>query len=217
VLLAGCGGAQTVSVRVLIPDEHGVETPVSGLRVTFLPYDRDSVLAAMERAASPRPSTARLDSLFQAFREPFTAYLRASAALERLRRAAGASPAAALRDSLSRLERQAAAARDALAAARLTLQPAIDSLRPVIAAWEDSAFRRYDSVTAALARRRPAVVDSTGPDGWATVRLPAGRWWVLVRTFNVLDPYAEWYWNLPVTGDTMLLTPTNGRQRPKYR
>jgi hypothetical protein len=206
-----------VAVQVLIPDEHGVETPVAGLRVTFLPFDRDSVLAALEAAAPPRPSTDALDSLFQAFREPFNGFLRASASLERLRRRLDQAPTPALRDSAARLEREVEVARAALARARAELQPGIDSLRRVMAAWEDTAFGTYDSLAGTLTRRRAAVADSTGADGWVTVTLRPGRWWVTARAFNVLDPYAAWYWNLPVDADTLRLSPATGALRPRYR
>ena len=49
-----------------------------GVGVVALPYDRDSVLASLEaRAGSPRPHTARLDTLFARFRGPFVAYTTA--------------------------------------------------------------------------------------------------------------------------------------------
>ncbi len=206
-----------MAVQVAIPDEYDVLTPLAGVRLTVLPYDRDSLLADLERSApSPRPSTARLDSLFQAFREPFGAYLQASARHARLVRAseAGASGAA---DSLAALAPRLEAARATLARARRELQPAIDSLRRQLAAWEDSAYRGYDSITAGLVRRpdRAAVVDTTGPAGWTDVLVPKGTWWVTARAVNVLDPNSEWYWNVRVTGDTIRLDPSNGRIRPR--
>ncbi len=52
-----------------------------------LPYDRDSVLASLEAGArSPRPATARLDSLFAGFRDPFNALRHRDAAPGQLRR-----------------------------------------------------------------------------------------------------------------------------------
>ena len=64
-----------MAVRVSIPGPDSVETPVTGVGVVALPYDRDSVLRQLEaRAPTPRPDTAPLDSLFAAFRGPFTAY-----------------------------------------------------------------------------------------------------------------------------------------------
>jgi hypothetical protein len=32
----------------------------------------------------------------------------------------------------------------------------------------------------------------------------------------VTDPNAEWYWNVPVQGDSLILSPENGRRRPRY-
>ena len=73
--LAACERPRDVAVRVSIPGPDSVETPVTGVGLIALPYDRDSVLAALEASArSPRPDTTALDSLFRAFRVPFVSY-----------------------------------------------------------------------------------------------------------------------------------------------
>src|ERR1051325_373405 len=76
LILAACGGGlRRVAVQILVPDLEGVETPIAGTIIVALPYDRDSVLAAMERrAGTARPNTAALDSLFHAFRGPLLAF-----------------------------------------------------------------------------------------------------------------------------------------------
>lgn len=210
VIVAGaCGRASTV-IEAAIPDETGALTPLAGARLVFLPYDRDSLLTVLEnRAPSARPSGARLDSLLDAFREPFNAYLRVSAALARL------APA----DSARRpaLEDSAARARDALGRVRDRLQPAIDSERARLRAWEDTALRSYDSIGGAIVRRslRDAVVDSTRADGRLRIKLKRGAWWVTARAVNIQDPNREWYWNLPVTRDTVRLNPSTGEARPR--
>ena len=90
--LTGCERPRDVAVRVSIPGPDSVETPVTGVGLVALPYNRDSVLAALEaRAASPRPDTTALDSLFRAFQAPFVSY---TASIQRTER---------LRDSLERL------------------------------------------------------------------------------------------------------------------
>lgn len=177
-------------------------------------------------AATPRPDTRRLDSLFAAFRAPFGRYLSLAADHERVERVrdslveAGAPPGSfqALTDSLDRLAPLLASARGNLDRVR-GLMPVADSLRLVVAAWEDSAYASYDSVTRALVRQsyRQVVNDSTGPAGWQTVKLKKGTWWLYVRAINVNDPNAQWYWNVPVTGDTIILSPANGRSRPRFR
>ena len=79
LVAAACGERRRVTVQVLVPDLAGVETPIAGIVVAAIPYDRDSVIAAMEsRAASGRPHTQTLDSLFQAFHAPFLAFSRAA-------------------------------------------------------------------------------------------------------------------------------------------
>jgi hypothetical protein len=206
---AACGRGDVV-IEAAIPDQTGTLTPLAGARLVFLPYDRDSLLTVLEnRASSTRPSGARLDSLFEAFRRPFNEYLRLSSAVARLAPSDSAGRRA-LEDSASR-------ARDALGLARTRLQPAIDSERAHIRAWEDTALRTYDSIGGALVRqsRRDAVVDSTRADGRTRIKLKRGDWWVTARAVNIQDPNREWYWNLRVAGDTVRLLPATGRARPR--
>ena len=222
-----------MAVRVTIPNLEGVETPVPNLLVTFLPYDRDSVIQSLDaKAPTPRPHTAALDSLFRAFRTPFSAFLGLSAADERLRRtrdslvAAGQSaqeaPAgsrlAQVRDSLAAMAPELARARAALDQARERLWPVMDSLRAAVRDWERQAYAGYDTLVARLPGRQLAnpVADTTDPGGWADIELTDGTWWVTARTIDPSDPNAIWYWNLRVDRDTMLLTPRTGRNRPRY-
>ena len=202
--LLACGPEQ-VTIQVTIPDDAGVEAPLPGVRLVLVPYNRDSILQVLEnRAPSTRPSTTGLDSLFQLFRDPFNAYLTAS---RRMREDSTAETAAA-----------AERARQELARVRAQVSPGIDSLRARIAAWEDTAFAAYDSITASLVTRgRPAVIDSTRSDGWTTVTVPGKGWWITARAINLQDPNTEWYWNVPATGDTVRLSPQNGRARPRFR
>ena len=91
--LIACERPRTVAVRVSIPGTDSVETPITGIGLVALPYDRDSVLGALARnARSPRPDTVELQRLFHEFRGPFTAYT------------ATAFAAGQLRDSLERLK-----------------------------------------------------------------------------------------------------------------
>jgi hypothetical protein len=236
--LSACERPRDVAVRVSIPGPDSVETPVTGVGIIALPYNRDSVLAALEqRASSARPDTTALDSLFRAFRAPFASYAAAVQrteslrdSLERLRLALDSMP----RNTPEYRERYAAFSRldDSLAAARKTSERARqgldrartefaergDPLRARIRHWEDSTYRGYDSITRGLAarRRQDPLTDTTGADGWAHFTLPAGEWWIYGRSWDATDPNTEWYWNLPVSDDTMLLSSRTGRQRRRY-
>ncbi|HXE59016.1 MAG TPA: hypothetical protein VNK43_13530, partial [Gemmatimonadales bacterium] len=90
--------------------------------------------------------------------------------------------------------------------------------RAAVAQWEDSAYRDYESIVARLARAsgRVPLADTTGADGRVTLRLPEGRWWIHARSWDAQDPNAEWYWNVPVTGDTVELSPATGELRARY-
>ena len=225
-------------MRVSIPDATSIETPAAGVGVVALPYDRDSVLASLEaRAGTRRPHTAALDSLFARFRGPFTTYTAAAYAggqlsdsIELLRSHFDSVPRSApeyaelhtryvrLSDSLAQVERRAERARVALDRARAEFVGRSESLRTAVRQWEDSTYRGYDSIVENLARmrRREPVSDTTDAAGWARFSLPPGRWWLYARGWDTSDPNAEWYWNLPVAGDTVLLSSRTGRRRPKY-
>ena len=216
-----------------IPNLNGVETPVPGLVLTFLPYDRDSIIGSLEqRATGPRPNTEPLDSLFRLFRGPFTELLQLTALDERLRQLrdsltpSGSTPQdappgsrlAAVRDSLAAMAPALARARAAMERTRTTLWPAIDSLRTAVRRWENATYQGYDSIVSSLAERKLAnpVADTTGPTGWAEIALTRGRWWVTARSIDPRDPNAEWYWNVAIEGDTVFLSPRTGRNRPRY-
>jgi hypothetical protein len=237
-VLAACERPRDVAVRVSIPGPDSVETPVTGIGLVALPYDRDSVLRALEAASrSPRPDTARLQRLFREFRAPFNAYtatvfaagqLRDS--LDRLKAQLDSLPRGVpeyreryaeftrLTDSLAALRKRAEQSRGELDRARASFVERSETLRAAIRHWEDSTYAGYDSITRALAaqRHRDPVTDTTGADGWAHFSLASGRWWIYGRSWDATDPNAEWYWNVPADGDTILLSSRTGRQRPRY-
>jgi hypothetical protein len=236
--LTACERPRDVAVRVSIPGPDSVETPVTGVGLVALPYDRDSVLAALEkRATTPRPDTTALDSLFHAFRLPFVRYTATAQRVERLRDSLkqlrtglDSMPRNApeyreryaafsrLDDSLAAERKAAGAARQVLDRARAEFAERGDPLRARIRHWEDSTYRGYDSITRNLPvrRRQDPLTDTTGADGWAHFKLPPGDWWIYGRSWDATDPNAEWYWNLAVTDDTMLLSSRSGRQRRRY-
>jgi hypothetical protein len=236
-MLAACSRRE-VKIEVVIPGPDSVDAPVARLGLVALPYDRDSVIAALE-AKHPRPAaiTHQLDSLFQAFRAPFAVYASAAyrvqtleQSLGRLRLRLDSLPrASATYDSLyrdfTRLTDSVATARDRrrdgleeLAIARASMGFRIDSLRQLMSGWEDSTYRGYDSITKALGSGlgNAPIADSTGADGRVTIRLPAGRWWIYARSWDAWDPNSEWYWNVPATGDRLVLDRSNGRRLPRY-
>jgi hypothetical protein len=236
--LVACERPRDVAVRVSIPGPDSVETPVTGVGLIALPYDRDSVLAALKASAtSPRPDTVALDSLFRAFRIPFVGYTgmiqrteRLRDTLDLLRTRLDSLPRntsdyrelyarfSRLEDSLRAAQKRTEQARQGLDRARADFIDRSESLRTRIRNWEDSTYRGYDSITRNLAarRRQDPRTDTTGGDGWARFHLPAGDWWVYGRSWDATDPNAEWYWNLPVTDDTLLLSSRTGRQRRRY-
>ena len=236
--LAACEGSRDVAVRVSIPAPDSTDTPVSSVGVVALPYNRDSVLGGLEAAAkTPRPATARLDSLFAGFRGPFSRYSAATVRLGRLRDSVAGltgrldslprnapdygrlyAALEGLSDSVKAAETEANAARTALDRARASFVTESESLRAAVRHWEDSTYRGYDSIVRNLAarRRQDPVTDTTDARGWATFNLRSGPWWIYARSWDAGDPNAEWYWNVPVESDTVLLSAQTGKRQPRY-
>lgn len=228
----GCG-PRRVTVRVTVPDLAGIETPVRGLQVVFLPYDRDSIVRGFEaKAATPRPHTRELDSLYREFRPAYFTFIRLALVTERLRRerdsllgSQGSSPPppadsrrVAVTDSLERLLPLEKAANEELARVRQRVGPLIDRYRADVMKWERGTFRDYETTVRRLGERSFAnpVADTTDGLGWATIELTNGRWWATSRSIDPGDPHAEWYWNVPITGDTVALSSRTGLHRPRY-
>ncbi len=236
--VAACDQPKEIAVRVSIPGPDSVAAPVPGVGLIALPYDRDSVLRALAASApTPRPSTAELDSLFRRFRVPFAEYASVSYETEKLRGSLDTLKArldslprnapdyrmlyarfGQQRSALLEAEKRERSARAALDTARATFVARSDTLRARVRRWEDSTYQGYDSIVRRLARERAltAVTDTTGRDGWAHFRLPGGAWWIYARSWDATDPNTEWYWNVKVAADTVLLDARSGTRRPKY-
>lgn len=235
--LAACSGRE-VRIEAAIPGPDSVDAPVAHLGFVALPYDRDSVLAVLE-LKHPRPLaiTSKLDSLFQQFRGPFILFATQDYRVQALESSLGrlkhqldslprSSPRydtlyrafAANSDSLTMARRRRDDAQRALGVVRVQLAGPIDSLRRITARWKDSTYQPYDSITKTLGSGfgREPIADSTGPDGTATLRLPRGDWWIYARSWDVWDPNSEWYWNVHVTGDKVILDRASGRRMPRY-
>jgi hypothetical protein len=220
--LAACSRPTTITVRVLLPGLDSADAPVTGIGVVALPYDRDSVLKALRAgAAHPRPDTAALDSLYAAFRGPFGAFSRGAYVVGALKDSAtrveaGSPGGLRLAAALKAAEAAEATARRSLDEARRPFDTRVPKLRQAIRAWEDTTYAEYGTVTRQLVQRADPVTDTTNAEGLAHLTPGNGKWWLYARAFDTNDPNAEWYWNVPVAGDTVRLTRANAQHHPRY-
>jgi len=230
-IVAACGRKVTVEVR-----SEGAEgtTPVAKHPLQFMPYDRDSLFASLAaQADSPEPKVsdeirAQLDSvsvLQETWREAESRWgdvrdsLRSlKGRLDKLdRRSRDYRQLFDRFNAMDGRERSLNRRRQSSFEAFTGLQEAtaarLDSVRAVIEAWEDVAFRDYTDIETALLGDlgREVIDDTTDAAGMVTRKLPGGDWWVYTR---VAVPAGELYWNTPVgDADTLRLTPDNAQHR----
>lgn len=231
---AACGGGEiTLEVYTQAGDEV---QPVADLPVEFLPYDRDSVFAALaSQASEPEPQiSADLQQAFdsvQVLQEAWrTAEQEWNDLREEMRQLQQRLQGMDRRSreyvqgferfgQLERRERQLNQSRtrafNTFTGLQQATQTRLDSLRAVIESWEDIAFQEFPTIQSELLEGlgREIVSDTTNAAGSVTRGLPGGGWWVHAR---VAIPTGELYWNVPFqTGavDTLRLTPENAQRR----
>ena len=234
-LTAGCGGGITVQVLAAGADAE----PVANLEVQFLPFDRDSLFAALgAQASSPEPTVP--EALQQA--------ADSAAVLQEIWRSAEANWNA-VRDSLRTindrlegldrrgvdyrqlfdrfntmegrersLDRQRQSAFEGFTGLQEATQVQLDSVKIVIASWEEVAFADYGDVESDLLNDlgRGIAIDTTNADGVAFASISGGPWWVYTRV-NAVE--GELYWNVMIPGassDTLRLQRGNAELRRVY-
>jgi hypothetical protein len=240
--MAACSQPQVV-VEATMPQEGTAEAVrLADLPVRLLPYDRDAIFDSLQAAfEEPEPQipaeiTQAQEQVQQAQTEWRTAEERWNTVRDSLRVLAERTQSLASQglrgtpqyrsafEQFGRLEGEERQVKQRMEAAfarfdalqRQTLSR-VDSIRVVREAWAERAFADYDQVVAARlqALDREELADTTGASGFATFRVPEGRWWVYAR---YTLPYQELYWNLPieVTGDStyVALTPETAEKRP---
>ncbi len=234
-LLAACGGG--ITVQVLADGDEAA--PVEDLQVEFLPFDRDSLFAAMAgQTATPEPQLpADLEQAADSVRVLQNGWRAAEAAWNNVRdsmrsitgrlesldqRAAEYRRLFQTFDAMegreASLNRRRQAAFRAFDEMQQSTQERLDSMRIVIQAWEEVAFAGYDDATTEImaALGRQTMVDTTNADGVAVGTVSGGPWWVYTR---LTTPEGELYWNVMVDGsssDTLRLQRDNAELRPIY-
>lgn len=193
LLVAGCHPDTTVVV-VSIPDSAGSVRPAARQILVMLPYDRDSVIREISAPwLRSRPDTMPLTRLLDSLQLAFARLA-----------AAGPSARSAARAAVDRLQDP---------------DGPLARLRSAQHAWQDSAYATYDSLTFLLVKNlaRDPFADTADAGGVARVSPSRpGPWWVTTTTWDSHDPFSEWYWNLPLTGDTLRLTAANARHRRRF-
>ena len=216
--LAACGAAD-VSVVVALGDDTE-STPLDGVEVQILPYDRDQVFDSLE-AASPTPEPEIPEDLLAAREEIAQAQQnwldlearwgtlrdtlqRLNTRLEELNPGEGLYRAIFnewqdLEAELNRAERQRDGAFNTFNSLQQATIERMDSMRIVQADWGDQAFADVSLVIMAKVNEAglDIVMDTTDASGIADFQdgVAPGMYWVHAR--HEL-PYDELYWNVPI-------------------
>lgn len=238
LLLTACDGGP-VTVQVSAGPATGEAQPVEDVVVQFVPYDRDSIFEAMaSRAEEPEPEIPQdlreqFDQVIEAqqvWRDAESQWNRVRDSLKQLSgQMEGLDRQSReyleLFDTFNELEKRVSALDqrraqlfgrfDSLQKATVTRA---DSVQSVILAWEDDAFEGYTALVDSLLEARGIEVrsDTTDGEGFATVNLPGGDWWVYAR--HTPGPFEELYWNfhvVPSEADTLTLERENAEVRPR--
>jgi hypothetical protein len=239
VLLAACGGGEVI-VQAQLEAGEGQVTPLAGLPVRALPYDRDAVFDSLRAAyATPEPEIpAELAMLQDSMARAQEAWRTAES-----RWRSGRDSLRALQqrlDNLSRASgeyvvafRQFNELETQVNAAERTMNQQFGRYESLQTRYTDRAAETsrardqwadaaYSDIERAIAERlqgtrRTEAVDTTNANGIGRLsRLQAGQWWIHAR-YDL--PFEELYWNVPVTVDgeqvQVQLTRETAQVRPK--
>ena len=235
-LLAACGGRITVQVTA---DEAAAE-PANNLEVQFLPFDRDSLFAAIiGQAATPEPTIPEdLEQASLVEQELRDSWSTAESSWNNVRDSMRSINAQLesldnrtreymqlfdrfgdLEDRERALNRQRQAAFDEFNEVQLVNQQRVDSMCIVLDAWEEATFAGYGDMEDDLLRAlgQEVMADTTDSDGVAWAPASGGPWWVHARV-NIAA--GELYWNVRVEeapADTLRLVPGNAELRQGVR
>ncbi len=219
LLVYGCSSEKQVEVRASFPDE----TPVAGLEVLALPFDRDALrdsIAETHEAARPTfpeleaelaeyelPDLSGLDEVTDPWIAIHDSVTHLADSLNRAGSDSSQRYAAAyarLGEQYRRLARTAvdreSAIRDRIGNDRLLAARAAvaaDSMRR----WEASVLASYPALAdSAIARsgRSPQTV-VTDENGRASITLTPGEWWFVAVQVDPNNPYQEYYWNVSIS------------------
>jgi len=213
--LFACSDVPTpVAIRVTLDGD-----PVAGLDVRAYPFDPDRLLDSLAAASGlPRPDFSDLEAELLAFTPPVPAPDDTAGLAWQATR----DSVAALADSLSGVDRRSPDYREAyrrfrqlygrlvqrMAAREASRRDELDPLRDLarragqaadsLRAWELAAYAGFDSAvtTRVAATGRRPMFGATNPDGWLTLELPRGTWWLEAVVSHPDNPFAEYRWSV---------------------
>ncbi len=239
VLLAGCSRSTQLAVRAVAEGPDGEEIGQGQVEIRLLPYDRDSIFAALGAVATqsePEPPADLIElrdsvALAQqrwteaeaAWNEVRSDLQTLSERMQQMNRSSDEYFTAYARfenleSQEGRLDRGKQGYFDRFTELQGSYRARADSFNAVTEAWGDVTFEDYGEIVDSLIEARgEELSDTTDANGWAYYSVPRGTWYVYTRSKMVFE---ELYWNLAYASqggaDTLVLNASNAEIRPIF-
>ncbi len=240
VVFTACSRSTQLAIRAVSEGQGETEMGLAQLQIRLLPYDRDSLFAALTAQygePEPQPPADLLslrDSISVAQERWRTAEAdwneqrsELEALSERMKAMSRTSREYAqafrrfdqLDGQLRRLDREKTRFFERFTELQSAYRAKADSFNAVVLGWGDEAFETFNEIVDSLleARGVEELYDTTDASGWAYVVVPRGQWWAHTR-YEL--PFEELYWNVPYRSDggadTLVLNKSNAELRPIF-
>lgn len=233
VVAVGCSTETELTIRAVGENAEGETVPHSGVQLDILPYDIDSLYAALEAETNPGepPSADSIRFLAQRYQDACASYRVTGDSIETVRQQATeianreGQTSDAYRQTFERYQGLVAREEQRFDACQ-NVTDDYTSVRNAYReargewegrAWPEEAFARQESL---MVGEHPLQRVETGPEGTATVTVPNGTWWILGDAPVPGSISQQYRWNVRIeaTGGQLgvELTPENATLEPVF-
>jgi len=214
-----CSTESELMIQAVGQNAEGEAVPLSGVQIDILPYDIDSLYAALEAGSNPGPppSADSIRGLAQVYQDACASYRVTGDSIESVRQQATeianreGQTSDAYRAAFERYQALVAREEQRFEACQ-NVTDGYTSVRNAYRearrewegrAWPEEAFVQQESL---LVGDRPIQRVETNPQGTATVTVPNGTWWVLGDAPVPGSISQEYRWNERIEADGGALT-----------
>lgn len=232
-LLAACSTETDLTVHTVGENAEGETVPLSNVSLDVIPYDIDELYTELEQETQPGPAPAAdsIRLLSQQYQDACAAYRATSDSIETVRERATqiarqtGETSPEYNQAFQQYQQLVALEEERFARCQEvtdTYTAIRNRYREERRGWEERAWPegRFASAESVRMGGLRAQRIETGPQGYATVTVPNGTWWLL-GTAPVPGSISQQYrWNLQIDAaggrDTVQLTGENATLEPVY-